>query len=672
MAYEQIVEALSVDDVDNVEALRAANNKTLGFMAMSVIEGYLNRGGGVGVRGEDGLRGYALYAVQRHHVRLIHLCVGHQYRGGGYAERLVDAVVEAAKMARVGAIKLTCRRDYERANVFWRRYGFIPLAEMEAKTDGARLMIWYLGVGGAAQRDFFSNVAADDKLRVAIDAQIFYQLHAPESADKAVAKGLQADFLADALDLYITKEMFNEIDRAGPSQRKQSRAYALAFPQIDHDADRMATTVASLERILPSVRPSQQSDIRQLAMVATSDVSVFLTRDKGLLDRATQINNAIAVDVMHPDQLIVRLDELVDRDAYQPVAVSGSRLAWRRVGEREVSMLRSSGEFLGPHERKLHFMGQLDKALSQPRKWRTEGLWSEGALVALRSLQRSDDRLIVGLCRATRGPAQALFIEYATASLLHEAVSLGCGAVEVEPHGTAPEAKEAFMRLGFMDVDGKLVRICPAAIMSEAELRNVAGPAFDGESMRDLEIRCSPVVLLDGDTECLLVPIKPGYAKALFSIRWAAGDLFGADEKVLLRWKNVYYRKKSHFHMIQRSARILWYVSSGGGIVATSHLDDVETGQPKDVFRNNRLLGTLDWREIREMCGGSRGQDIQDVMALRFSHTHLFRSAVSFSTLKDIYRQHKLNSPVVQSPSRVPTAAFLDVFRLGFPEQASA
>lgn len=671
MAHDPLT-VLSPDDVHDVEVLRAENNETLGFMAMSVIEGYLKRGGGVGVRGDDGLRGYALYAVQRHHVRLIHLCVSHQYRGAGYAEQLVDAVVDAARTARVGAVKLTCRRDYERANVFWRRYGFVPLAEAEAKTDGARLMIWYLGVGGAAQLDFFSNVTSDDKVRAVIDAQIFYQLHAPENADTAVAKGLQADFLMDALDLYITKEMFNEIDRAGPSQRKRSRGYALAFPQIDHDADRMATTVASLESILPSARPSQQSDIRQLAMVANSDLSVFLTRDQDLLDRTTQIKSTIAVDVMHPNQLIVRLDEIADSYAYEPVAVSGSRLAWRRVGEREVSMLRSSDEFLGPHERKPRLMGQLERALSQPKTWRTEGLWSEGALVALRSLQRSGDRLIVGLCRAARGRVQGLTIEYAIASLLHEAVSLGCSAVEVEPHGTAPEAREEFVRLGFMRVGGKLVRVCPTAIMSEAELREAAGSAFDSVRSEGLERQCSPVVLQDGDAECLLVPIKPGYARALFNTRWAAGDLFGADEKVLLRWENVYYRKKTHAHLIQRSVRILWYVSGGNGIVAVSHLDDVEIGHPKDVFRNNRSLGTLGWREIQEMCGGSRDQGIQDIMALRFSHTHLFRSAVNFDSLKNVYRQHKLNNPVVQSPSRVPRAAFLDIFRLGFQPQASA
>ena len=265
-----------------------------------------------------------------------------------------------------------------------------------------------------------------------------------------------------------------------------------------------------------------------------------------------------------------------------------------------------------------------------------------------------------------------MLTEYVAASLIHEAVSRGCCTVEVEPDGTTPEARIQLGRLGFADVEGSLVRMCPAAVMSAADLREAAAAVYDGISLEELERRCSPVALQDGHTECLLVPIKPGYARALFDTRRAGDDLFGADEKVLLRWENVYFRKKSQHRMIQAPAWILWYESNGQGIIAVSHLDGVEVGQPKDVFRNNRSLGTLGWREIQEMCGGGRVQGVQDVMALQFSHTHLFRSPVSFAALRSVYRSYNLKNPVVQSPSRVSRAAFLDIFRLGFPMQTPA
>jgi len=663
MAHDLSVEALTANDLADVEALRATSNDTLGFMALSVMEGYLEKGGGVGIRAGVGLRGYALYAVQRRHVRLIHLCVADQFRRSGYAEQLLDAVVRAAKDRRVGTVKLTCRRDYEAANALWRRHGFVPLAETRAKTDGARLMIWHLGIDGAAQQDIFSSVTSDDKVKAAIDAQLFFDLP---------ASGLQADFLADPLDLYITKEMFNEIDRAEQDQRERSRSKALAFPQLNHDADRMTAVVKRLERILPAGRPSEESDIRQLAMTATSDVSIFLTRDEGILNKAAQIKRVASVDVMHPEELIVRLDQFIYGDAYQSVAVSGWSIRWRRIGDDEVAGFRSRDDLLGPHERKRRFKGQLDKALSHPEIWRTEALWSDDRLLALRSMRRDGGRLIACLCRASRGGTQGMLTEYVAASLIHEAVSRGCCTVEVEPDGTTPEARIELKRLGFTDVEGTLVRMCPAAVMSAADLRKAAAAVYDGTGLEELERRCSPVALQDGHTECLLVPIKPGYARALFDTRRAGNDLFGADEKVLLRWENVYFRKKSQHRMIRAPAWILWYESNGQGIIAVSHLDGVEVGQPKDVFRNNRSLGTLGWREIREMCGGGRVQGVQDVMALQFSHTHLFRSPVSFAALRSVYRSYNLKNPVVQSPSRVSRAAFLDIFRLGFPMQAPA
>ena len=165
-----------------------------------------------------------------------------------------------------------------------------------------------------------------------------------------------------------------------------------------------------------------------------------------------------------------------------------------------------------------------------------------------------------------------------------------------------------------------------------------------------------------------MVPIKPGYARSLFDTNLAANDLFGADKGVLLRVQNVYFRKKSHHHMIRPPARILWYVSDRIGVVAISWLDEVQIGSPKEVFRDNRRLGVLAWRDIQEMC---KGGEVNDIMALRFSHTFLLRSRVDFGSLKGLYESHA-SKLVTQSPSRVPKALFLDIFRAGFPMQATA
>ena len=657
---DSAVVPLSRSDLDAVEVLRAENNGTLGFLPMGVMAEYLVQGGGFGVRGANGLAAYCLFSLQRRHIRVIHLCVAAPARGAGHARRLVDAVVDVAKNQRVGAIKLNCRRDYP-ANAVWPELGFVALDEKEAKTRGESLVTWCRDVPGAAQEDIFAAVASDDRVDAVIDAQLVFQLG---GSNEDTAKGLQADYLADLLVLYVTAETFVEIDRGkSAEQRRRSRNLAQAFPRVQYDVDRMAAVEQDLRQTLPFSTASQRSDIRQIAMTATSNVNIFLTRDERLLAKATEIKQITSVDILRPYQLIVRLDEFTDSESYKSTPVSGIGLAWRKLAAAEATAL-PVGELLGLHERKAGLKGRLDTVLANPRTWRTEALWLEDTLVALRSVRydRRRDRLVVGLCRAARGAAGRSFTEYAIASAAGEAVEEGFSAIELVDDSITPEAVEAALRLDFVATDVGFVRYCPAKIMSIATLRAMSHPRTYGASATDLERACSPVALKDGDVPCIMVPIKPGYARSLFDTNLAADDLFGAERSVLLGLENVYFRRSSHHHMMQAPARILWYVSGGMGVVAISHLDDVQIGYPKDMFRDHRRLGTLRWADIWEMC---RGEKLQTIMVLKFSHTFLFRSPVDYGSLKQLFGKHS-RSLVVQSPSRVSKDLFLQIYELGF------
>lgn len=651
---------LSLSDMDAVEALRAQSNETLGFSPKGMMEGYLGQGCGIGVRTANGLVGYTLYSPHKHHLRIIHLCVAYCERSAGHARRMVEAIVERATDRRVGVVKLNCRRDYP-ANAAWPALGFVPLAEKPAKTPGKWLVTWCRAVPGAAQQDIFSALATEDKINAVIDAQICFQLQGEGSE---VAKGLQADFLADLLVLHLTNETLNEINRnESHEQREQSRNHAISFPRVQHDEDQMLAVDKRLERVLPSSTKRERSDIRQLAMTATSNVNIFLTCDGGLLNKADDIERLASVKVLHPNKLIVRLDEFTDRDSYNPSLVSGVTLAWRKVGEADVTM-RLANRFLGVHEKKGKLKGRLDLALSHPHTWRTEGLWADGKMVAIRSvrLDHQNGRLVVNICRALRGPGSLLFTEYAVASVLTEAVQRGCDTVLLEHNSTTPEAKAPLSQLGFTEADEGLFRECPANSMTYSALQAKVYPRHRDASRAELERVCSPVALEDGNLQYLMVPIKPGYARTLFDTNMAADDLFGGQRSVLLRLENVYFRKKSHHHMIKAPARILWYVSDSTGVVGISHLDEVQIGSPKEMFRGHRRLGALGWQEIQELCGGDR---LQEIMVLKFSNTYLFRSRAGLRTLKGIYDAHSAKL-VTQSPSLVPRNVFLDIYRSGF------
>ena len=235
------------------------------------------------------------------------------------------------------------------------------------------------------------------------------------------------------------------------------------------------------------------------------------------------------------------------------------------------------------------------------------------------------------------------------------------------PHGVSSNAADDLRDLGFAETPNGFVRLCPPKVMSYNSLKRMANDIGYRESdPQEVEKMCSPVVLTEGSLDCFMVPIKPGYARGLFDTNLAKDDMFGAERSVLLRWSNVYYRRKSHHLMLEAPARILWYVSGPGGrVVAVSHLDAVECGPPKDIFRQHQRMGVLAWTDIYNMC---QGTEVRDIMVLRFSHTYLFNQPVGLADLRVLYKKQDVNL-VLQSPSRVPKALFFDIFQKGYEKQ---
>ena len=231
------------------------------------------------------------------------------------------------------------------------------------------------------------------------------------------------------------------------------------------------------------------------------------------------------------------------------------------------------------------------------------------------------------------------------------------------------------IEMGFVEHEDNFVRLCfsecidrKVALRKIGELSPESSGKYRGMSDVQLERWCSPLGLEKASQGCFLIPIRPGYAMDLFDRNQSSTDLFVGKIKVLLRWKNVYYKRKSHHRMLNPPARILWYVSGRGHqrITAVSHLDSVEIDFPKTLYRKYRRFRTLDWQDIYQMC--NRDPTI-DLMALKFSHTFLFREPISLATIETIYQQQGANL-IVQSPSRVPPGIFRKLFNHGHPDHS--
>ena len=178
---------------------------------------------------------------------------------------------------------------------------------------------------------------SDDVLDAVFDAQIFFDFDRPDSEVTQPSKALISDLFVDSVNLWFTDELLSEISRnRSASEREEARTRVRQFLEVKHDPLLLDSFAAKLKRILPSEKTNQQSDIMHLAKTAASEIDVFVTRDRLLLNKASQIDEAVNVQVLSPTGLIVKLRELSETQPYAPDHVSGLGLSWRRLAPEEL------------------------------------------------------------------------------------------------------------------------------------------------------------------------------------------------------------------------------------------------------------------------------------------------------------------------------------------------
>ena len=428
-----------------------------------------------------------------------------------------------------------------------------------------------------------------------------------------------------------------------------------------------------LRKILPSRTPSDVSDIKQLARTAASDVNIFVTRDEPLLKKAHEIADLTNLRVLSPTALIIEIHELLEGQSYAPNRVSGLYLGWHRLTADSRASLEL-GAFLNQGERQRRFRETLDSYLEHPNDYECELLKAEDKDIAIRISPTSLKGAVnLPIARVAHAADRVLFGRFLIADTIAEAVAKNQDMVKFEMSGLTTPLISDLMDMGFTRHKDTFVKFCFSRCLSRAEvLQEIAtlSPGLETEyrdvSDLELERRCAPVSLNVAQNH-FLIPIQAGYALSLIDRQLSSSDMFGGDPTVLLRWENVYYRKVATSRKILRApGRILWYVShSQKEIVAVSHLDEVVIDTAKELLRKFKKFGILRWEELYEMCAGDMSIKL---MALRFSHTFVFRKRIPLSQVREVYEEEG-RGPNVQSLTSMSASRFQKLFRLGFPDR---
>ena len=551
----------------------------------------------------------------------------------------------------------------------WPQLGFIPIGEKPGRSSTKLpLTHWCLPLAQNYQQSLFQAKISDESLDVIIDSQIFFDLNEPDSDKSSPSKALVSDFLIDSLNLWITDELFVEIDRSEDSTRRRESRQRAEFLRIEYDPNSVEHFEEGLSKLLPTNTLSQRSDIRHLAKATASDIDIFVTRDQTLLNKAEEISDLTNLQVLRPIELIIRLHEFSERQSYLSSPVSGITLEWRRLSSGDLADdLFSSFRIQG--ERKGNFRERLNSFLASPNQYECELLWSRDEAVALRVRTNSPGRtLSVPFARVASSGNKSLFERYLIAATLYRAVEENLDMVKFDEISLSPSLKSDLLATGFTKCNDSFVRFCFSRCLERRDVLSTIDELFPKsiDSYRNmpdiqLERHCSPLSLTT-EQNCFLIPIRPGYAISLIDIHQSADGLFGGEISVLLRWDNVYYRKKTHHRILRPPARILWYVSGKKQFVAVSHLDDVEVGIPKALFKKFKKLGILDWQDLYKMCDFDTEKEI---MALKFSHTFPLQNPISLAKFRSTCEEDGVK-PWVQSLTQIPMTTFQKLFHYGY------
>jgi predicted nucleic acid-binding protein len=398
-----------------VKTLGRANGGTLGLFPEGAFDDYAyQKHIIIAVAPDDGCVGYVLYRITRGWAIVVHLCVDTRYGHKGVAAQLVDRLCTETQ-SQIG-IRADCRRDYGIDHV-WERLGFHAAGERRGRSKaGTKLTIWLLKHGPP---DLFTRIAMErvaSKLLVAIDANVFYDLIDPTRPGHEESQALLADCLSDEIELTVSDELWNEINR-GPDEQQRERTRAAAGQFHRFQTERLAFDAAqrSLQPLFPAhMRPNDASDLRQLARAIVGKVPFFVTRDERLLDRAVEINQAHGIAIRRPSDFVIQLDELRRQQEYQPARLAGTTIELRRVQSQEQSSLSEYFQHDGQGETRSDFEHLLRRLLAAPKV--VEGLVARDAgqtPLLLVAYDRSEPgRLIVPLVRVRHGPLAPTLARY--------------------------------------------------------------------------------------------------------------------------------------------------------------------------------------------------------------------------------------------------------------------
>jgi len=690
------IETVKGDDstLKQIQKLWRANSSTLGYLPGGAFSEYAWRKQILCFFEEErNCVGYLLYRIAGERAHIIHLCVHKTKRGKGIARNLTEHLVNTTRHLK--GVSLSCRRDFASTKI-WPGLGFIAVTEKPGKNlEGKELTQWNYDHPHPTLFSENHQTVCASKLNIAIDASVFFDLFEEKKATSKESKALLADWLAPSIDLYLTDEIFNEINRRKNTQeRKKSRSIANKYNILRPPHSEWEGIFSSLRELFPIKKTEQNhSDFRHLAKTLAAGILIFVTRDGPLLKIGDILYKNFGISVVRPSDIVLNINDLTMETIYQPARLDRTDFEVRPVRAGEVENLTNLFQATALEEKKGEFKDSLGTLLAYPDYCQTLLiLESGGNPIALISYKRDkNNTLSIPLLRIKSGNLRATMSRNLISRTVHLSAIEKRQVVQFSDPYLEEEVKSALKQDQFCFKEGSWMKITLPVVATISGLSKLLGSLLlkspleqeycskvlqnlqmvNGENQErvsaNIEQILWPAKITEFQIPNYIIPIEPRWAKELFDADLSRQVLFATPPDLGLNREAVYYRAKNPSSNIPAPSRILWYVSKDSKFQGTMHIracsyiDEVAVGKPKELFKRFRRLGVYDWENVYKLAKNDTNREI---MAIKFSYTEPFPSPVPWQIFQKILNDESCRSRI-QSPHRITPNAFFRIYRVG-------
>lgn len=671
----------------DVVALADANAKWLGMFPESCFEreAAANRIF-VAVDNSGRLLGFLLFRVARNRAVIQQLCVAVEHRGRGVARLLTDEL--KIRTQSLDGIALHCAREFAQAIETWKRLGFVAVHEKPGRGKSQRPLtrLWFDHRNGDLWSDSRAQ-AATDRLVVVMDANIVFDLQDSDRPNRILSERLYDGWLQEYISLWVTDELFNEVDRhPDQKERERRKGFIRSLQKLDEDRDRAAAVFEQLRMTIPGRehRESTRSDLRQIATAIAGNAAVFVTHDADILLHCETIEMAFGLQVLRPAELIARLDEVARSTEFAPVRLAGTAIEIRRVCEDDLNRLSAKFLDYGRGERRHQFdvkIMSLVTATASSEVSLVEGPRDEFA--AILGMEWTDPLILaISLARVKGSQIAPTLTRKLVVRGIRRAVAENRRIIRIDDEHGSPSLASACAELGFLRINNSWVKTCLPGVWGEAAVFDQippVNPALDNairsslslsnkeigkeERIANVEKFIWPGKIDTSAMPAFIVPIQPRYAQCLFDEALASTQLLGIDPQRIFNCEHVYYRS-SHAEVVKAPSRVLWYVSTDRQqqiqrLRGCSQVLEVAVDSASALFRRFRRLGVYEWKDVDQIAKkNAKGQ----LMAIRFGLTELFPRGASLPDIERALRADGQPMPPLSMPVRISSRSFLRLY----------